>query len=131
MVMTDPIADMLTRIRNAGQRKHEKVLVPSSNLKLEILRVLKEEGYISDFEKQEDNKQGMISITLKYVDKVPVIKGLKRISKPGLKVYAKKDELPKVLNGLGIAIISTSSGVMTDKSARQKHLGGEVLAFVW
>lgn len=131
MVMTDPIADMLTRIRNACQRKHETVLVPSSNLKLEILRVLKEEGYISNYEKQEDNKQGMISITLKYVDKTPVIKGLKKISKPGLKVYAKRNELPRVLNGLGIAIVSTSSGVMTDREARQKNLGGEVLAFVW
>ena len=131
MVMTDPIADMLTRIRNASVRKHEKVLVPSSNLKLEVLRVLKEEGYISEYEKIEDNKQGMISITLKYVDKQPVIKGLKKISKPGLKVYAKRNELPKVLNGLGVAIISTSGGVMSDRSARQKNLGGEVLAFVW
>lgn len=131
MVMTDPIADMLTRIRNAAVRKHEKVSVPSSNLKLEILRVLKEEGYISDYEKIEDNKQGMISITLKYVDKQSVIKGLKKISKPGLKVYAKRNELPKVLNGLGVAIISTSGGVMSDRAARQKNLGGEVLAFVW
>ena len=131
MVMTDPIADMLTRIRNAAIRKHEKVSVPSSNLKLEVLRVLKEEGYISDYEKKEDNKQGMISITLKYVDKQPVIKGLKKISKPGLKVYAKRNELPKVLNGLGVAIISTSGGVMSDRAARQKNLGGEVLAFVW
>lgn len=131
MVMTDPIADMLTRIRNAAVRKHEKVSVPSSNLKLEVLRVLKEEGYISDYEKIEDNKQGMISITLKYVDKQSVIKGLKKISKPGLKVYAKRNELPKVLNGLGVAIISTSGGVMSDRAARQKNLGGEVLAFVW
>ena len=131
MVMTDPIADMLTRIRNACQRKHEKVLVPSSKLKLEVLRVLKEEGYISDYEKIEDNKQGMISITLKYVDKTPVIKGLKKISKPGLKVYAKRNELPKVLNGLGVAIVSTSGGVMSDRAARQNNLGGEVLAFVW
>ena len=131
MVMTDPIADMLTRIRNAAIRKHEKVSVPSSNLKLEVLRVLKEEGYISDYEKKEDNKQGMISITLKYVDKQPVIKGLKKISKPGLKVYAKRNELPRVLNGLGVAIISTSGGVMSDRAARQKNLGGEVLAFVW
>lgn len=131
MVMTDPIADMLTRIRNAAVRKHEKVSVPSSNLKLEVLRVLKEEGYISDYEKIEDNKQGMISITLKYVDKQSVIKGLKKISKPGLKVYAKRNELPRVLNGLGVAIISTSGGVMSDRAARQKNLGGEVLAFVW
>lgn len=131
MVMTDPIADMLTRIRNAIQRKHATVLVPASKLKLEILRVLKEEGYISDFEKIEDEKQGMISITLKYVEKTPVIKGLKRISKPGLKVYAKRNELPKVLNGLGVAIVSTSRGVMSDRSARKENLGGEVLAFVW
>jgi small subunit ribosomal protein S8 len=131
MVMTDPIADMLTRIRNANQRKHATVLVPSSKIKLEILRVLKEEGYISDFAKIEDEKQGMISITLKYVNKTSVIKGLKRISKPGLKVYAKRNELPKVLNGLGVAIVSTSGGVMSDREARQKNLGGEVLAFVW
>lgn len=131
MVMTDPIADMLTRIRNANQRKHATVLVPSSKIKLEILRVLKEEGYISDFAKIEDEKQGMISITLKYVNKTSVIKGIKRISKPGLKVYAKRNELPKVLNGLGVAVVSTSGGVMSDREARQKNLGGEVLAFVW
>lgn len=131
MVMTDPIADMLTRIRNAAQMKHADVMVPASNLKLEVLRILKEEGYISDFEKTEDGKQGIIKVTLKYINKVNVIKGLKKISKPGLRVYAKRDELPKVLNGLGIAIVSTSSGVMTDREARQKNLGGEVLAFVW
>ena len=131
MVMTDPIADMLTRVRNAIQRKHATVLVPASKLKLEILRVLKEEGYISDFEKIEDEKQGMISITLKYVNKTSVIKGLKRISKPGLKVYAKRNELPRVLNGLGVAIVSTSRGVMSDRSARKENLGGEILAFVW
>ena len=131
MVMTDPIADMLTRIRNANLRKHPTVSVPSSKIKLEILRVLKEEGYISDFVKIEDEKQGMISITLKYVNKTSVIKGIKRISKPGLKVYAKRNELPKVLNGLGVAIVSTSGGVMSDREARQKNLGGEVLAFVW
>jgi small subunit ribosomal protein S8 len=131
MVMTDPIADMLTRIRNANLRKHPTVSVPASKIKLDILRVLKEEGYISDFVKIEDEKQGMISITLKYVNKTSVIKGLKRISKPGLKVYAKRNELPKVLNGLGVAIVSTSGGVMSDREARQKNLGGEVLAFVW
>ena len=131
MVMTDPIADMLTRIRNANLRKHPTVSVPASKIKLEILRVLKEEGYISDFVKIEDEKQGMISITLKYVNKTSVIKGLKRISKPGLKVYAKRNELPKVLNGLGVAIVSTSRGVMSDRSARKENLGGEVLAFVW
>ena len=129
--MTDPIADMLTRIRNANLRKHPTVSVPASKIKLDILRVLKEEGYISDFVKIEDEKQGMISITLKYVNKTSVIKGLKRISKPGLKVYAKRNELPKVLNGLGVAIVSTSGGVMSDREARQKNLGGEVLAFVW
>jgi small subunit ribosomal protein S8 len=131
MVMTDPIADMLTRIRNANLRKHPTVSVPASKIKLDILRVLKEEGYISDFVKIEDEKQGMISITLKYVNKTSVIKGLKRISKPGLKVYAKRNELPKVLNGLGVAVVSTSGGVMSDREARQKNLGGEVLAFVW
>ena len=131
MSMTDPIADMLTRIRNANQMKHPTVDVPASRLKLEILRVLKEEGYISDFEKKEDDKQGVITITLKYVDKVRVIKGIKRISKPGLRVYAKKEELPKVLNGLGVAIVSTSGGVMTDREARKQNLGGEVIAFVW
>ena len=131
MVMTDPIADMLTRIRNANLRKHPTVSAPASKIKLDILRVLKEEGYISDFVKIEDEKQGMISITLKYVNKTSVIKGLKRISKPGLKVYAKRNELPQVLNGLGVAIVSTSGGVMSDREARQKNLGGEVLAFVW
>ena len=131
MQITDPIADMLTRIRNANQMKHPTVDVPASRLKLEILRVLKEEGYISDFEKKEDDKQGVITITLKYVDKVRVIKGIKRISKPGLRVYAKKEELPKVLNGLGVAIVSTPGGVMTDREARKQNLGGEVIAFVW
>jgi small subunit ribosomal protein S8 len=131
MVMTDPIADMLTRIRNANQARHEKVLIPASRLKMDILKVLQDEGYISGFEKIEDDKQGLISVTLKYNNKERVIKGLKRISKPGLRVYAKINELPKVLNGLGIAVISTSSGVMTDREARQKKLGGEVLAFVW
>ena len=119
MVMTDPIADMLTRIRNASQMKHSKVTVPASNLKMEVLRVLKEEGYISDYEKVEDGKQGLINITLRYVDKMRAITGIKRISKPGLRVYAKSDELPKVLNGLGIAIVSTSSGLMTDKAVRR------------
>ena len=130
-VVTDTIADMLTRIRNANSMGYSDVTVPASKLKIEILRVLKEEGYISNYEKIEDEKQGMISITLKYVNKTSVIKGLKRISKPGLKVYAKRNELPKVLNGLGVAIVSTSGGVMSDREARQKNLGGEVLAFVW
>ena len=131
MAMTDPIADMLTRISNANQMKHPTVDVPASRLKLEVLRVLKEEGYISDYEKKEDNKQGVITVTLKYVEKERVIKGIKRISKPGLRVYAKKEELPKVLNGLGVAIVSTPGGVMSDREARKKNLGGEIIAFVW
>lgn len=131
MVMTDPIADMLTRIRNANQAKHESVTMPASRLKLEILSVLKNEGYIAEYEKVEDGKQGVIKVTLKYMGKERVIKGLKKISKPGLRVYAKSSELPKVLNGLGVAIISTSNGIMTDREARSKKLGGEVIAFVW
>jgi small subunit ribosomal protein S8 len=131
MSMTDPIADMLTRIRNANQMKHESVSMPASRLKLEILEVLKNEGYIAEYEKVEDGKQGVIKVTLKYVEKERVIKGLKKISKPGLRVYAKANELPKVLNGLGIAIISTSNGIMTDREARKQKLGGEVIAFVW
>ena len=131
MVMTDPIADMLTRIRNANHAKHESVTMPASRLKLEILAVLKNEGYISEYEKIEDGKQGVIKVTLKYNNKDRVIKGLKKISKPGLRVYAKSSELPKVLNGLGVAIISTSNGIMTDREARSKKLGGEVIAFVW
>lgn len=129
--MTDPIADMLTRIRNANQAKHEVVEMPASRLKLEILEVLKNEGYITEYEKIEDGKQGVIKVTLKYVNKERVIKGIKRISKPGLRVYAKSTELPQVLNGLGVAIISTSNGVMTDREARKNKLGGEVVAFVW
>ena len=131
MVMTDPIADMLTRIRNANQAKHEVVEMPASRLKLEILEVLKNEGYIAEYEKIEDGKQGVIKVTLKYVNKERVIKGIKRISKPGLRVYASADDLPKVLNGLGIAIISTSQGVMTDKNARKLGIGGEVVAYIW
>ena len=131
MVMTDPIADMLTRIRNANQAKHEVVEMPASRLKLEILEVLKNEGYITEYEKIEDGKQGVIKVTLKYVNKERVIKGIKRISKPGLGVYAKSTELPQVLDGLGVAIISTSNGVMTDREARKNKLGGEVIAFVW
>ena len=131
MVMTDPIADMLTRIRNANQAKHASVEMPASRLKLEILAVLKNEGFISEYEKVEDGKQGVIKVTLKYVNKERVIKGIKRISKPGLRVYAKSTELPQVLNGLGVAIISTSNGVMTDREARKNKLGGEVIAFVW
>jgi small subunit ribosomal protein S8 len=131
MVMTDPIADMLTRIRNASQMRHEVVEMPASRIKLQILEVLKHEGYINDVEYIEDNKQGILRIYLKYVKNERVIKGLKRISKPGLRVYAKTTELPKVLNGLGIAVISTSEGIMTDREARQKQVGGEVLAYIW
>ena len=133
MVTTDPIADMLTRIRNANSSKHKTVDVPSSNMKLAIAEILFKEGYIKSFEEiKEENNQGVIRITLKYTEKANnVIDGLKRISKPGLRVYASKDELPKVLNGLGIALISTSKGIMTDKEARNLGLGGEVLAYVW
>lgn len=132
MVMTDPIADMLTRIRNANQMKHLTVLVPASKIKLEILNVIKSEGYIEDVEFVEDGKQGEIKVTLKYTDKKErVIKGITRISKPGLRVYAKSTEMPKVLNGLGVAVVSTSNGVMTDREARQKNLGGEVIAYIW
>ena len=133
MNTTDPIADMLTRIRNANSSKHKTVDVPSSNMKLAIADILLKEGYIKSFEEiKVENNQGIIRITLKYDEKGSrVIDGLKRISKPGLRVYASKDELPKVLNGLGIALISTSKGIKTDKEARQEGLGGEVLAYVW
>ena len=132
MVTTDPIADMLTRIRNANQMKHVSVLVPASKIKLEILNVIKNEGYIEDVEFVEDGKQGEIKVTLKYTEKKErVIKGITRISKPGLRVYAKSTEMPKVLNGLGVAVVSTSNGVMTDREARQQHLGGEVIAYIW
>ncbi len=131
MNITDPIADMLTRIRNANTQRHETVDIPASKLKKAIAEILFEEGYIKSFEEIEDNAQGIIRITLKYVNKQRVITGLKRISKSGLRVYATKDELPKVLGGLGIALISTSQGIMTDKKAREAGIGGEVLAFVW
>ncbi|MGD9605740.1 MAG: 30S ribosomal protein S8 [Bacilli bacterium] len=132
MVMTDPIADMLTRIRNANQMKHEYVEIPASRIKLEILNVIKREGYIFDVELIPNDKQGVLKVTMKYTEKKQrVIKGLKRISKPGLRLYAKANEMPKVLNGLGMAIVSTSNGVMTDKEARQNNIGGEVIAFVW
>ncbi len=132
MTMTDPIADMLTRIRNANMVRHEKLEVPASNLKKEIAEILKREGFIRDVEYVEDNKQGIIRIFLKYgKDNERVITGLKRISKPGLRVYAKTNEVPKVLNGLGIALVSTSNGVLTDKEARAKKVGGEILAYVW
>ena len=129
---TDPIADMLTRIRNANSSKHKTVDVPASNMKKAIANILFKEGYIAAFEEIDDSHQGIIRITLKYDEKgARVIDGLKRISKPGLRVYASKDELPKVLNGLGIALISTSKGIKTDKEARAEGLGGEVLAYVW
>ena len=133
MVTTDPIADMLTRIRNANSAKHKTVDVPASSVKLAIANILLNEGYIKSFEEiKEEKNQGIIRITLKYSEKGKrVIDGLKRISKPGLRVYASKDELPKVLNGLGIALISTSKGIKTDKEARELGLGGEVLAYIW
>ena len=130
-VVTDTIADMLTRIRNANQMHYEEVTVPASNIKKEIARILKEEGFIKDYKIESDDAQGTIVLTLKYNKKERVITGLKRISKPGLRVYAKNDEIPKVLNGLGIAIISTSKGIMTDKQARKENIGGEVLAYIW
>ena len=131
MKMTDPIADMLTRIRNANMVKHESLELPASNIKKQIAEILKQEGFISDVEYIEDNKQGKLKLTLKYSKGERVIKGIKRISKPGLRVYAKADELPRVLNGLGIAIVSTSNGVVTDKVARKNNTGGEVLAYIW
>ena len=132
MQITDPVADMLTRIRNANSAKHDTVDVPASNLKKAIAQILLDEGYIKAFQITDEGVQGNIHITLKYVgEKEKVISGLRRVSKPGLRVYAGAEELPKVLKGLGIAIISTSKGVMTDKKARELHVGGEVLAFVW
>ena len=132
MVMTDPIADMLTRIRNANSVHHDKVEIPGSKIKEAIATILKDEGFIKDFEVIEDNKQNVIKVSLKYgANREKVISGLKRISKPGLRVYSQKDQLPKVLGGLGIAIISTSKGIMSDKQARKAGLGGEVVAYVW
>lgn len=131
MQITDPIADMLTRIRNANTAKHETVDIPASNMKKAIAEILNEEGYIKGYQIIEDGKQGVIRITLKYAGKEKVISGIQRVSKPGLRMYAPADELPRVLKGLGIAIISTSKGIMTDKKARDAHIGGEVLAFVW
>ena len=132
MVVTDSIADMLTRIRNANQMRYQEVSVPASNLKVSLAKILKEEGFIEDYKMVDDNVQGTILLTLKYgQNKERVITGLKRISKPGLRVYAKASEVPKVLNGLGIAVISTSCGVMTDKEARKQNLGGEVLCYIW
>ena len=132
MVMNDPIADMLTRIRNAQIAKHDAVVLPASNTKKAIAKILLAEGYVKSVDFVDDGPQGSIKIVLKYVNgKQPVIAGLKRISKPGLRVYAKSEELPKVLGGLGIAIISTSKGLMTDKEARKQMIGGEVLAYIW
>jgi len=132
MHITDPIADMLTRIRNASSAKHDTVDVPASNMKKAIAEILREEGYISAYQLVDDGRQGIIRITLKYLaGKERAISGLRRVSKPGLRVYVGTDELPKVLRGLGIAIISTPKGIMTDKAARAAHVGGEVLAFVW
>ena len=132
MVMTDPIADFLTRIRNANMVMHEKVEIPASKTKIALAEILKNEGFIKDYEQVEDGKQGIIRVYLKYgPNREKVISGLKRIRKPGLKVYCKKDEIPKVLGGLGIAIISTSKGIVTDKEARKLGLGGEVICYVW
>ena len=132
MQISDVIADMLTRIRNAGTAKHESVDIPASNLKLSIAKILLEEGYVKDIQTIDDGKQGVIRVYLKYAaNKKTVISGINRISKPGLRIYAGVEELPKVLNGMGIAIISTSKGIMTDKNARKLGIGGEVLAYVW
>ena len=133
MQITDPIADMLTRIRNANNAKHDTVDVPASNMKKAIAQILLDEGYIKNFQIINDGTQGVIRVTLKYLQpgKEKALTGLRRVSKPGLRVYAGADELPRVLHGLGIAIVSTSKGVMTDKKAREAHVGGEVLAFVW
>lgn len=131
MHITDPVADMLTRIRNANSARHDTVDVPASNMKKSIAQILLDEGYIKSYQIVDDGTQGVIHITLKYNSKDKVITGLRRVSKPGLRVYVGADELPRVLRGLGIAIVSTSKGVMTDKAARAAHVGGEVLAFVW
>ena len=132
MHITDTIADMLTRIRNANSAKHDTVDVPASKMKIAIAQILLDEGYIKSFNVVSDDKQGMIHITLKYgAGKTPVISGLRRVSKPGLRIYASCEEMPKVLKGLGIAIVSTSKGMMTDKQARKENVGGEVMAFIW
>lgn len=131
MVMTDPIADMLTRIRNANTVRDKQVEVPSSTIKRELVKILKEEGYVQDYELVDNVKPGLIRIYLKYNGKDKVISGLKRISKPGLRVYAQQDQIPKVLGGLGIAVLSTSRGIMTDRVARREKIGGEVLCYIW
>ena len=132
MHITDPIADLLTRIRNASSAKHETVEIPASNMKKAIAQILVDEGYVKNMQVTEDNKQGVIKLTLKYgEDRRPAITGLRRVSKPGLRIYTSCEDMPKVLKGLGIAIVSTPKGVMTDKQARKENVGGEVLAFVW
>ena len=131
MQISDVIADMLTRIRNANDAKHETVDIPASNLKKSIAQILLDEGYIKNFQIVEDGKQGIIRVALKYVGKQKVIHGLRRVSKPGLRIYSNCEDMPRVMNGLGIAIVSTSKGVMTDKKARMANVGGEILAFVW
>jgi len=130
-VVSDPVADMLTRIRNANEMRHKSLSVPASKLKLEITRILKDEGFIREYKYKDDNKQGQLTIYLNYIYKEKTINNLKRISKPGLKVYVNKDEIPEVLGGFGIAILSTSKGVMTGKEALQRHLGGEVICYIW
>ena len=132
MHITDPIADLLTRVRNASSAKHDTVDIPASNMKKAIAKILVEEGYVKGMQVVEDNKQGVIKLTLKYgEDKTPAISGLRRVSKPGLRIYTNCEKMPKVLKGLGIAIVSTPKGVMTDKQARKENVGGEVLAFIW
>ena len=133
MQITDTIADMLTRIRNANSAKHDSVDIPASNMKKAIAQILVDEGYVKNYQVIEDDKQGVIRITLKYQgpSKTPVLLGLRRVSKPGLRIYSSSEDMPKVMKGIGTAIVSTSKGVMTDKKARQEHVGGEVLAFVW
>ena len=131
MTVTDPIADALTRIRNANQVNHSNVLIPASKLKVELIKLLKEEGYVEDYEIKEDNGFKVIDVTLKYFNKKPVITNLKRVSSPSLRTYSKAKNLPRVFDGMGIAVISTSKGLMTDKAARNQNLGGEVLCYVW
>ena len=132
MQITDPIADLLTRIRNASTAKHDTVEIPASNMKKSICQILVDEGFIKSFTVADDGKQGVITVALKYgANKTPVIQGLKRVSKPGLRIYSNVEDMPKVMRGLGVAIISTSKGVMTDRQARKENVGGEVLAFIW
>lgn len=131
MSVTDPIADYLTRVRNAIRSKHEKVDIPSSRLKVEITKILKEEGYVQNFKVQEDNKQGVIRVFLKYMDGAPVITGLKQVSKPGCRIYATKEGVPRVMGGLGVSIVSTSKGLMTGERSHKSGLGGEVLCEIW